>query len=72
MREGVVFNEVSVYLLREAALCDRLFGGYSLLEVYAYSKNHLPFQLVSLNPGFPENLQKRGNLNMKKLLSFKT
>ena len=70
MGEGVVFNEVSVYLLREGALCDRLFGGYSFLGVYAHSKNHLPFQLVSLNPGFPENVQKRGNPNMKKFLSF--
>ena len=34
--------------------------------------NYLPFQLVSLNPGFPENVQKRGNPNMKKFLSFKT
>lgn len=70
MREGVVFNEVSVYFLREAALCDKLFGSYSLLGVYAHSKNHLPFQLVSLNPEFPENLQKRGNPNMKNFLSF--
>ena len=66
MREGVAFNEVSAFCHGEATSWDRLLG------IYSHSKNHLPFQLVSLNPEFPENLSKRGNLNIVKFLSFQT
>ena len=66
MREGVVFDEVSMYFLQSSFMRQAIRRLLSPELVF----NYLPFQLVSLNPGFPENLQKRGNPNMKKFLSF--
>lgn len=66
MREGVVFDEVSVYFLQSSFMRQAIRRLLSPELVF----NYLPFQLVSLNPGFPENVQKRGNPNMKKFLSF--
>ena len=66
MREGVVFDEVSMYFLQSSFMRQAIRRLLSPELVF----NYLPFQLVSLNPGFPENEQKRGNPNMKKFLSF--
>ena len=66
MREGVVFDEVSMYFLQSSFMRQAIRRLLSPELVF----NYLPFQLVSLNPGFPENVQKRGNPNMKKFLSF--
>ena len=66
MREGVVFDEVSMYFLQSSFMRQAIRRLLSPELVF----NYLPFQLVSLNPGFPENIQKRGNPNMKKFLSF--
>ena len=52
MREGVVFDEVSVYFLQSSFM--RQAVRRLLSPELAF--NYLPFQLVSLNPGFPENL----------------
>ena len=52
MREGVVFDEVSVYFLQSSFMRQAIRRLLSTELVF----NYLPFQLVSLNPGFPENL----------------
>ena len=52
MREGVVFDEVSMYFLQSSFMRQAIRRLLSPELVF----NYLPFQLVSLNPWFPENL----------------
>lgn len=52
MREGVVFDEVFMYFLQSSFMRQAIRRLLSPELVF----NYLPFQLVSLNPGFPENL----------------